>query len=165
MSTTDDPADPRLANIGPDGMQETYLVLSDEERAKGFARPLFTTYVHVGPPGPIYPLRLLTAEESERHAGAGYVVFEEYLRFVPAGAPYPAADPDDILGSFWTQARLDSADKGCGTATTMSAEIAETYARSPRFYGGTYCARCRDHFPVGKDGEFLWDGTGIRVGT
>ena len=34
--------------IGPDGMQKDYLVLSDEERAKGFVRPVRRTYKHVG---------------------------------------------------------------------------------------------------------------------
>lgn len=48
----------------------------------------------------------------------------------------------------------------CGSVTTMAQPIAETYAANPRFYGGTYCAFCRDHFPVGDLGEFIWpDGT------
>lgn len=42
----------------------------------------------------------------------------------------------------------------CGTATTMDQAIAETYARDPRFYGATYCVRCRKHLPVA---EFLWE--------
>lgn len=33
--------------IGPDGMQKNYLVLSDEERAKGFVRPVRATYKHL----------------------------------------------------------------------------------------------------------------------
>lgn len=53
----------------------------------------------------------------------------------------------------------------CGTLTTMGRAIAETYARDPYFYGGTYCAGCRKHFPVGPDGEFVWDGTDQKVGT
>ena len=101
MSTTDDRNDPRLNNIGPDGMQETYLVLSDAERAQGFVRPLRRSYVH----------------------------------------------------------------QVCGTITTMGSAIAETYARDPHFYGGTYCVGCRNHFPVGEHGQFLWDGTDQKVGT
>lgn len=46
MGVTDDRNDPGLKNIGPDGMQETYLVLSEEERAKGFVRPLRRAYIH-----------------------------------------------------------------------------------------------------------------------
>lgn len=45
----------------------------------------------------------------------------------------------------------------CGTVTTMGQAIAETYARNPEFYSGTFCSSCRDHFPIGKDGEFVWD--------
>jgi hypothetical protein len=34
--------------------------------------------------------------------------------------------------------------------------LAETYARDPHFYSGTFCFICRAHFPVGEDGEFHW---------
>ena len=44
----------------------------------------------------------------------------------------------------------------CGGVTTMSQAIAETYARDPSFYSGTFCMRCRGHFPIGEDGEFIW---------
>lgn len=44
----------------------------------------------------------------------------------------------------------------CGKITTMSRSIAETYARDPYFYSGTFCTTCRAHFPVGEDGEFTW---------
>jgi hypothetical protein len=50
----------------------------------------------------------------------------------------------------------------CGSLTTMSLPLAETYARDPRFYGATYCATCRMHRPVA---EFVWDGTDERVGS
>jgi hypothetical protein len=57
----------------------------------------------------------------------------------------------------------------CGKITTMSRDIAETYARDPGFYSGTFCTTCRAHFPVGEDGEFTWyemDGReGPKVGT
>ncbi|MDH7638982.1 hypothetical protein [Sphingomonas oryzagri] len=56
----------------------------------------------------------------------------------------------------------------CGTVTTMGQALAETYARNPYFYSGTFCCGCRNHFPVGAaefGGEFLWDGTDERVGT
>ena len=46
----------------------------------------------------------------------------------------------------------------------MGLNLAETYARQPDFYGATMCARCHNHFPVGKNGEFVWDGTDIKVG-
>lgn len=83
------------------GMQRGYVVLSDEERAKGFVRPVRREYRH----------------------------------------------------------------ETCGTVTTMGLALAETYARHPGFYGGTFCVGCREHFPVGPGGEFTWDGTAERVGT
>lgn len=49
MSLTTDRNDPRLG-YGVDeeakGMNKAYLVLSDEERAKGFVRPVRTSYIH-----------------------------------------------------------------------------------------------------------------------
>lgn len=47
MSLTTDPNDPALQKIEPSGMQEKYLVLSEEERAKGFVRPLRRAYRHL----------------------------------------------------------------------------------------------------------------------
>jgi len=50
MSLTTDPKDPRLthgADSEPVPQAETYLVLSEEERAKGFVRPVRSSYVHV----------------------------------------------------------------------------------------------------------------------
>ena len=49
MSVTTDPKDPRLghgADESPVPQQEVYLVLSAEERAKGFVRPYRDSYVH-----------------------------------------------------------------------------------------------------------------------
>lgn len=103
MSETTDPADPRLthgADDQPVEQAEVYLVLSAEERAKGFVRPVRRSYVH----------------------------------------------------------------QPCGSVTTMSQAIAETYARNPGFYGSTYCATCRKHRPVGPDGEFTWED-GSKVGS
>ncbi len=57
----------------------------------------------------------------------------------------------------------------CGKITTMGRAIAETYARDPTFYSGTFCTHCGKHFPVGANGEFTWyemDGReGPKVGT
>ena len=46
MSVTDDRNDPDLHVVEDGGMQKKYLVLSEEERAKGFVRPVRKTYVH-----------------------------------------------------------------------------------------------------------------------
>lgn len=97
------PDDPAVREIDPSsGMQKDYVVLCDEERAKGFVRPVRRTYLHVT----------------------------------------------------------------CGGVTTMGQALAETYARDPGFYGGTFCAICKEHRPVGANGEFVWDdGSGQKVGT
>lgn len=145
---TNDPRDPRLKQVRDDGQQVAYLVLSDEERAKGFVRPVRREYRHVGA-RPKYHTRPLTAEESERYKDLGYVSYEGYPEGVGA------------LGRFWTQAQLDS---GCGGETTMGQELAETYARDPGFYGATFCVHCASHFTVGEHGEFVWRD-GSRVGT
>lgn len=47
MGLTTDRNDPGLRKIKSDGQQETYLVLSDEERAKGFVRPIRYSYRHL----------------------------------------------------------------------------------------------------------------------
>jgi hypothetical protein len=50
MALTTDRQDPRLRETVADGpragQQSAYLVLSDEERARGFVRPVRCTYVH-----------------------------------------------------------------------------------------------------------------------
>ncbi|HET7386880.1 MAG TPA: hypothetical protein VFJ19_09495 [Nocardioidaceae bacterium] len=50
MSLTSDPDDPRLTrgvDNSPRPQADTYLVLSEEERAKGFVRPVRTQYRHL----------------------------------------------------------------------------------------------------------------------
>jgi hypothetical protein len=46
MSLTTDPNDPALKMKRPDGQNEAYLVLSEEERAAGRVRPLRNSYRH-----------------------------------------------------------------------------------------------------------------------
>jgi len=136
--------------LKPDGQQKGYVILCDEERRKGFVRPVRQKYVHVGT-RPKYPLRDLTPEELEKNKQYGYVKYE----------PYPE-ELRPLCGAYWTEARLRS---GCGTVTTMGRELSETYARDPKFYGATFCCHCGKHFPVGENGEFVWDGTNEKVGT
>jgi hypothetical protein len=83
------------------GQQKDYVVLAEEERAKGFVRPVRRSYKHMK----------------------------------------------------------------CGGVTTMGQTLAETYARQPNFYSGTFCCHCGTHFPVGIEGEFVWQGTDEKVGT
>lgn len=148
MTITTDPNDPRLEKYRGKGhdeqpvpQQDVYLALSPEERAKGFVKPLRETYRHVGPPGPRYPLRDLYSDELEQYADIGYVKFERY------------AEGSAALGRYWTQAQLDAIGKGCGLETRMPIATAETYARDPWFYGGTYCVHCSMHRDLR---EFVW---------
>lgn len=98
------PPDRSHTDLKENGQQKDYVVLSPEERAKGFVRPVRRTYRHLK----------------------------------------------------------------CGGTTTMSQAIAETYARDPRFYSGTFCVDCGSHFPIetfGQTGEFVWIDDGTKVGS
>lgn len=55
----------------------------------------------------------------------------------------------------------------CNSTTTMIQAIAETYARDPKFYGGTFCVQCGQHFPLLIDGkpQFAWIDDGTAVGS
>lgn len=130
------------------GMHKDYWILSDEERAKGFVRPVRDMYRHVGI-RPKHVLRDLTPEEHGRYDQFGYVKYEAY----------PENDDEGCVGRYWTKEQLES---GCGTVTRMGIKLAETYARDPKFYGATFCCECGTHKPVG---EFTWDGTDELVGS
>lgn len=141
---TDDPNDPRISRGPPDEtpvpQNEWYLVMSEEERKKGFVRPIRRKYVHNGFK-PKYPLRDLTEEEIVTFGHAGFVKFEIYSE----------NSKSNSTGRFWTQKELDT--KGCGAETTMGLELCETYAANPGYYGSTYCTGCHKHRPVK---EFNW---------
>lgn len=78
---------------------------------------------------------------------------------------YLVLNKEERAKGFVRPYRTSYSHETCGVVTSMNCSISETYARNPYFYGGTYCAMCRAHFPVGVNGEFLWDGTDIKVGT
>lgn len=96
---------------------------------------------------------------------------------VTAGAPKPIDPATGQHGAYYVLPEEERA-KGyvrpvrrsykhekCGAITTMGQSIAETYARDPTYYGSTFCSQCKDHFPVGENGEFVWQGTDEKVGT
>ena len=149
MSLTTDPNDPRIKRGGPDTspvpQNEVYLVLSEEERRKGWVRPYRDSYKHVGI-RPLHPLRDLTPEEIERF-GDHFSKFEIY--------------PGDssVKGRYWTEEELHS---GCGAVTRMGPALCETYAKNPKFYGATYCVGCQMHKPVE---EFVWTADNQKVGS
>lgn len=66
------------------------------------------------------------------------------------------------LQGFIRPVRRTYTHKVCGSETTMAAAIAETYARDPKFYNGTFCVKCRSHHPLN---QFVWSGTNEEVGS
>lgn len=129
------------------GQLSSYAILTEDERAKGFVRPVRNEYMHKGE-RPKNTTRPLTDEEKERH-GDDYAVFE----------PYSDAEATGKVGRFWTNAQLSS---GCGCVTVMSRVIAETLARDPTFYSAGFCMGCGKHVP---NSELVWDGTDEVVGS
>lgn len=140
------PETPDHRELRPDGMQKDYVVLCPQERAKGFVRPVRRSYRHIGI-RPTHPTRELTEDEKKQYSDYKYVLFEPY------------SDGGSVTGRFWTKEQLNS---GCGTTTTMGLALAETYARDPGFYSGTFCCGCAKH--LGLE-EFVWEGTNDRLGT
>ena len=102
MSLTSDPNDPRLthgADNSPTPMAEVYLVLSAEERAKGFVRPLRRAYRHVGPCGAITTMGLALCEtyaREPRFYGATYCCGCSMHRPV---AEFRWVEDDKVVGS------------------------------------------------------------------
>lgn len=156
MSLTTDKNDPCLNEGRKEvGQNSCYLVLSEEERAKGFVRPVRRTYLHKG-----------------RYYGDGVEMLEEETT-LENGKKYVALanimmDGKKLGATYITQKELDQYNKtsgyigGCGAATTMGQALAETYARDPSFYGATFCVGCNRHISVV---EFVWDGTDEKVGS
>lgn len=96
--TDGSPVTPDHRELKPNGQQKGYVVLSAEERSKGFIRPVRHSYKHLK----------------------------------------------------------------CGVVTKMGQALAETYARDPSFYSGTFCVACGKHYPLD---QFVWDGTEEQVGS
>lgn len=78
MGLTDDRNDPRLTH-GPDNepgpQSEVYLVLSEEDRSKGWVRPLRRAYLHTGGCGALTSMGLALCEtyaKNPKFYGATY---------------------------------------------------------------------------------------------
>jgi hypothetical protein len=139
---------PEHRNLKPNGQQEGYIVLAEEERAKGFVRPVRRIYVHKD------------RDYCAKHRETGLTDCYDFCtkRKGHAGECGDWRTMTDRAAGVY---RVPC----CGTATTMGQTLAETYARDPYFYSGTFCCGCGTHFPVGPEGEFVWDGTSAKVGT
>jgi hypothetical protein len=83
---------------------------------------------------------------------------------VPMADTYLVLSEEERSQGFVRPVRDTYRHLTCGTVTTMSRAIAETYARNPSFYGATFCCGCSMHRPVGEQGEFVWLN-GSKVGT
>lgn len=70
--------------------------------------------------------------------------------------------PEERAKGFVRPVRQSYKHTKCGAVTMMGLALAETYARDPKFYGGTFCVGCGTHFPVE---EFTWDPDGSVVGS
>ena len=134
----------------PTGQHRSYIILSDEERAKGFIRPYRDSYRHAG----------LKQEEPQKPVACPSCCAGESL-IRPANI-----DPLKWLcldcGHVWKLAKPGARVGGCGAVTTMGRKLSETYAVNPKFYSHTFCAGCNTHLPVA---EFVWTKDGEEVGS
>jgi hypothetical protein len=164
---TTDPTEPKLHQQKSNGQNEAYIVLSDEEKAKGFIRPIRDSYIHRGKKnekGKIEKIIPITDYEFELGRIDTYYNFSTgYSHF----AKYSESE-SPVIGRYIKKDEAEQLIKnkeyigGCGTLTRMGVSIAETYARDPKFYGSTFCCGCNKHLPVN---EFVWDGTNEELGS
>jgi len=70
---------------------------------------------------------------------------------------YVVLAPEERAKGFVKPVRRSYRHNVCGAITTMGQALAETYARDPHFYSGTFCATCRVHRPLN---EFAWQPDG-----
>jgi hypothetical protein len=74
--------------------------------------------------------------------------------------------PEDRAKGYVEPYRESYVHEKCGVVTRMPAACAATYAVQPEYYGSTFCCGCGAYFPVGENGEFVWDkASGQKVGT
>lgn len=108
---TSDPNDPRLghgSNDEPVPQNEAYLVLSEEERARGFVRPVRMAYLHrteLGGCGRTTTMALAIAETYARDPsfyGATYCTTCQKHRPVGATGEFTWIEPD----GFYSDARV-----------------------------------------------------------
>ncbi|KQM99437.1 hypothetical protein ASE77_00105 [Sphingomonas sp. Leaf226] len=101
----------------------------------------------------------------------GSPVTDDHRDIVSSGAragqqkAYVVLSEAERAKGFVRPVRRSYVHEVCGVVTTMGQSLAETYARDPGFYSGTFCCGCGTHFPVGESGQFVWDGTNEKVGS
>lgn len=105
-------------------------------------------------------------DRAQRTLTDGSPVTDDHRELKPNGQQkgYVVLSDAERARGFVRPVRRTYVHEKCGVATTMGVALAETYARDPEFYSGTFCVGCGKHFPVGAAGEFVWDD-GSKVGT
>jgi hypothetical protein len=104
-------------------------------------------------------------DRTQRVLSSGLPVTEDHLEIDPASGQqkgYVVLTAEERAKGFVRPVRQTYTHLDCGTDTTMGPAIAETYARDPGFYTGTFCCVCRKHRPLS---EFVWKGTNETVGS
>lgn len=81
---------------------------------------------------------------------------------VPQNEKYLVLSKEEIAKGFVRPVRSSYKHLPCGSVTTMGQQLADTYARDPKFYGATYCVTCMKHLAVS---EFVWVDDGSQVGS
>lgn len=110
----------------------------------------------------------IPVDRSDRTLADGSAISEDHRDLKPNGQQkdYVVLSDAERAKGFVRPVRQSYRHTKCGGVTTMSRPIAETYARDPYFYSGTFCVDCGKHFPVGDEGEFVWiDAPDEKVGT
>jgi hypothetical protein len=149
--TTTDKNEPLLNKVKDNGQND--LVMTEEEKSKGYIRPFRDSYIHVGINWNKTPHEIKPSDDG-KYAAILYYVQNENGKF--------------IGGQYITQKELNQIREGngftggCGTVTKMNNSIAETYAVNPKFYNSTFCVGCGKHLPVS---QFVWKDTNEEVGS
>lgn len=103
-------------------------------------------------------------DRSKRCMTSGNPEAPDHRELLPSGMQkdYVVLCPQERAKGFVRPVRRTYRHKVCHSTTTMGVALAETYARDPYFYSGTFCCSCAAHFPLD---QFVWEGTNEQVGT
>lgn len=108
-------------------------------------------------------------DRSDRTLSDGSPVTTDHRELQPNGQQkgYVVLSDAERAKGFVRPVRRSYKHAKCESTTTMGRAIAETYARDPKFYGGTFCVECGKHFNLFINGEpqFYWIDDGSAVGS
>jgi hypothetical protein len=106
----------------------------------------------------------IPVDRSEQTLSDGSPVTDDHRELQPGGQQkgYVVLSAAERAKGYVRPVRRSYVHLPCGTTTTMGPAIAETYARDPKFYSGTFCCQCSSHFPLD---QFVWAGSEEQVGS